>query len=82
MALHENFNEYTDAEITKIKEKVCIKNNCPYLGYESASSGVNKTCNYILYTGKARRCMPDDCKHYTDKGVKRRHNFTEGDNKY
>lgn len=79
MALHERFSEYTKEEIMRITKNVCMKNNCPYLGrlitcnaYNGKdTSSANKTCNYMLYTGKMRECMPDECTHYTDTGVKK-----------
>lgn len=74
MALHKRFSEYTKEEIVKIKESVCMKHKCPYLGRlvmcnaynKKDSSTANKTCNYLLYTGKMRGCMPDECTHYKD----------------
>lgn len=74
MALHKHFREYTAGEIARIKEETCVKHKCPYLGrlftcnaYNHKDSSMsNKTCNYCLYTGKVRGCMPDECTHYKD----------------
>lgn len=81
MALHEHFREYTPEEIIEIKKKVCIKNKCPYMANTTSVGSVrkaskttiisNKCCMYILWAGKSRGCMPDECKHYMDKDVKR-----------
>lgn len=84
MALHENFREYTKEEIDKIKLKVCIKHNCPYIGVmndsmKNCKDVTRKICNYILYTGHMRDCMPDDCKHYKDKNVVKRRKFSDSD---
>ena len=84
MALHENFKEYTEAEIRQIKKDVCLKHKCPYVtniannnkGKKGNDYYTNKCCNYLLYAGKRRDCMPDECTHYLDKGVKRKR-FTE-----
>ena len=74
MALHENFREYTEKEINAIKRDVCTKHQCPYLGsvtnYKSNVTINARCCNYMLYTGKMRDCMPDECTHYKDKNVK------------
>ena len=80
MALHEHFRDYTNEEILQIKKDVCMKNNCPYLGQVGVTQpgggkgfALNgKCCNYIMYTGKMRGCMPDDCKHYLDEGAKKK----------
>lgn len=74
MPLHDNFKDYNKHEIELIKQRTCMKHKCPYLGrlfscnaYNGKdSSSVNKTCNYLLYTGKMRGCMPDECTHYKD----------------
>lgn len=74
MAIHERFMDYKKEEIDRIKQEVCVKHKCPYLGRlfmcnaynKKDASMANKTCNYILYTGNRRGCMPDDCKHYLD----------------
>lgn len=81
MALHEHFREYTLKEINQIKKDVCVKNKCPYLGVvwnnPNKKKGdidyANKCCNYILYKGYRRDCMPDECTHYLDKNVKKIH---------
>lgn len=80
---HENFREYTVKELTEIKMNVCMAHKCPYmsfiidsnLGQRRRDASSNKCCNYILYAGKRRGCMPDECTHYKDKGVKRRIKF-------
>ena len=79
MALHERFSEYTKEEVEQLKKDVCIKNKCPYLGLIHDSGTVNqknspnnKTCNYILFTGHMRNCMPDECTHYLDTDVKKK----------
>lgn len=73
MALHENFIEYTQDEINKIKRDVCTRHNCPYMSFvantNKSTATSNKCCNYILYTGQMRGCMPDECKHYLDNDV-------------
>lgn len=79
---HENFREYTKSELSLIKRVVCIGHKCPYMSFIGATNvskntDINSTrcCNYILYAGKRRDCMPDECTHYKDKGVKRRIKF-------
>lgn len=76
MGMHEHFSEYTEEELKEIKLKVCTKHKCPYMSFvantNKNTAAINKCCNYILYTGKMRGCMPDDCKHYLDKNVKRK----------
>ena len=81
MALHKEFKDYTKEEVNEIKSRVCIAHKCPYLHSVSETSGTPKRgksktankvcCCYILHTGHIRKEMPDDCKHYKDKGVKR-----------
>ena len=74
MAIHEKFSQYKKEEIDVIKQRVCIEHKCPYLGRlfmcnaynKKDNSAANKTCNYLLYTGKMRGCMPDECTHYKD----------------
>ena len=79
MALHENFREYTPKEIGEIKKNVCVKHRCPYLSAGWSKTDAKKkdpdythrSCNYILYTGKMRGCMPDECTYWKDKNVKK-----------
>lgn len=77
MALHENFRDYTEKEITRIKKRVCIKHNCPYLNSIShvskatEKSLLNKCCFYAVYAEHSRGCMPDECTHWKDKNVKK-----------
>ena len=79
MGIHKNFIEYTFDEINKIKSEVWKKHKCPYMSFIANTNDntalYNRCCNYILYTGKMRDCMPDDCKHYLDKNVTKRTNF-------
>ena len=83
MGLHERFREYTKEELVSIKEKVCLKHGCPYLGKINDSIGksgaMNNICNYICYTGHMRGCMPDDCKHWKDKNVTKKDKFVHDD---
>lgn len=80
MALHENFIEYTPEEILAIKRDICVKNKCPYLGAAWSNPNkkkgtidyASKCCNYILYKGESRNCMPDECTHYNDKNVNKK----------
>jgi hypothetical protein len=81
MGLHENFRDYTPEEINKIKTKVCGEHKCPYLGTIWENQGKsnkkysdysNRCCNYYIWTGKRRDCMPDDCTHYNDTFVKKK----------
>ena len=91
MPLHDNFRDYTVEEISKIKADICVKYKCPYLSSFTTCNDRNgkgtatyKAGNYILFTGKARDCMPDECKHYLDKNVKNKkfgivNQFSKGD---
>ena len=82
MALHEHFREYTNDEITNIIIKHCQAHKCPYLRVVTGAlknnsrnaklNAANKCCMYIDVTGKMRGCMPDECTHYLDKGVRKR----------
>ena len=59
-----------------------MAHKCPYLTFagdtnpgKNKNITSNKCCNYILYAGKRRNCMPDECIHYKDKNVKRKIKF-------
>ena len=82
MALHERFSDYTVDEISKIKRDICLKHKCPYLGSVSNLKSqipiTGRCCNYFLFTGKMRGCMPDECMHYNDTDVKHKR-FVEND---
>lgn len=89
MALHEEFRQYTKEEIAGIKRKVCAKHNCIYFSSlhdantKAAKDGyTNKVCNYILHTGHMRGCMPDECKHWKEKNVKKKRNKFANDTGY
>ena len=91
MALHENFSEYTNKEISEIKKNVCAKHKCIYYGgiggpnkkLKGEDCLMHKCCNYFEYTGKLRGCMPDECKHWKDKKVeKKRWYFFSLENQY
>lgn len=76
MALHERWGQYTRKEITNIKKNNCAKHNCPYLGRISTinmrGQYANMCCNYVEITGHSRGCFPEDCRHWSDTGVKRK----------
>lgn len=83
IALHKHFSQYTAEEIKNIKDKVCVKHKCPYLtsfttcnDRNGKQSSVYKACNYILFTGMQRDCMPDECRHYLDKNVPKKPKFS------
>ncbi len=74
MALHENYREYTSDELKAIKKEVCEKHKCPYMKVVHDNGmnpkfSVKHSCDYILYTGKSRGCMPDECEHWKDENV-------------
>lgn len=68
--LHENFREYTAAELNKIKVEICIRHKCPYASNVAAASST--VCNYILIEQHSRGCMPDVCEYWKNKDVKKR----------
>ncbi len=76
MALHEEFREYTKEEIADIKRKVCANTKAAKTDY------INKVRNYILHTGNMRGCMPDECKHWKEKNVKKKRNKFADDTGY
>lgn len=75
---HENFGDYTVSEINDVKKHVCMAHKCPYLRRLQQQSGSYKNhvpsayCDYISLTGHSRGCLPVDCTHYNDTGVKKR----------
>lgn len=86
MSLHENFRDYTKQEISDIKAEVCIAHKCPYLSVlhdnniksnKSTKYAYRRVCDYILFTGKQRDCMPDECIHWNDKDVPKNAKYGE-----
>lgn len=78
MPLHERWALYPRKEINAIKEKVCIKHKCPYTkkinDYTGHSTSINYIfCDYLAYTGHSRGCLPEECTHWQDTGVPKRH---------
>lgn len=74
---HENFGEYTKSEINEVKKHVCIAHKCPYMRrlHQQVTRADNVTsviCDYISLTGHSRGCLPVDCTHYNDTGVRKR----------
>ena len=79
-AMHKNFRDYTPDEIAQIKRDNCVAHKCPYLSkihWNSKHSSMNgrasvqTMCNYILFAGHSRGCMPDVCEYWKDTNVKR-----------
>lgn len=56
-ALHKKWSDYTEEEVYKIQQEVCM--GCKYFVETSAS--LNSHCSYIADTGKRRGCRPELC---------------------
>ena len=74
--LHDRFCEYTEDELARIKDEVCLAHNCPYLSTMKVSAKkkgiarrgtVAKICNYLIMTQHSRGCMPDVCEYWKDR---------------
>ena len=81
---HENFGEYTQEEIKEVKKHVCIGHKCPYMRRFAQQTGRTENylgvyCDYISLTGHSRGCLPIDCTHYNDTGVRKRVRPMKGD---
>ena len=64
MPLHNDWNEYTDEEITRLSRYKCI--HCRYNSIEEGRrkdlSAIGRAvCNYMLQTGHRRPWRPEEC---------------------
>ncbi len=58
--LHEEWSDYTEDEIKKIKKQKCAK--CQY----TAQAFGTLVCNYLEAVGKMRGVRPEDCNYHLD----------------